>query len=905
MGVSARMKLYPLTNAHALTPEDVFASLESQFAGLTRLEAVARQAECGPNRLPTVQPPGPFQVFARQFLNPLIYILLIVGTLSLLMGEYSDAGFIYGILVLNAIIGTAQEYNAETSAHALRHITLTRAVVRRDGEDYEVDAAELVPGDIVLLEPGNKAPADIRLLSSYGLEVDESLLTGESLPVQKNAALLFPPDTVVADRKNMLYAGTLITRGRATGVVSATSLGTELGRIADSVIGKTAPKTPLIVRMERFTKIIAIFIGTVAVGIAAVLFMQGNTFSYVLMLAVGLGVSAIPEGLPVAITIALAIASRRMAGRNVVVRRLEAVEALGSCTFICADKTGTLTVNELTVRRLAFPGMAPWEITGAGTLPEGEIIIPTEVITQDWGTLIEPLCRTAVFCNEAFLGKRDEQWVTHGDKVDIALLVMAHKAGITRASLQTGVSKVGDIPFEPEQQYAASCHAVEGRQIISVKGAPERLLVMCTTMLTIDSLRPLDANAVEEQAYALAHDGYRVLAFATRVDICDAGTPFGRERLGDLTFLGFVGMIDPLRPEAKSAVQASMNAGMGVAMITGDHPITALAIARELGLAKDLADVMTGAMLKKAPNENTFDRLVANTKVFARVEPQQKLLIVQSKIRQNHFVAVTGDGVNDAPALKAAHVGVAMGKNGTDVARENADLIITDDRFSSIVAGIEEGRVAYANIRKVVYLLISTGAAEIVLFILSVLAGLPMPLTAVQLLWLNLVTNGIQDVALAFEAAEGDEMKRPPRPPNEPIFNRIMVERVALSAVVMGGIAFAFYINMMETGIPHPYAQNKTLLLMVLFENIMIGNCRSEIRSAFSISPLKNPLLITGTIIAQLIHLAAMHSVWFGPMLAVQPVSLGEWAISLMLASCALVTMEIHKYFKRRMAKKT
>ncbi len=897
------MKRHPPINAHTLAPEAIFTALGSRYAGLTRTEAEARQAEYGPNRLPAAQPPNLFQVFGRQFFNPLIYILLIVGTLSLLMGEYSDAGFIYGVLVLNALIGTAQEYNAETSAHALRQITVTRAVVRRDGEDHEVDAAELVPGDIILLEPGNKVPADIRLLSSYGLEANEALLTGESLPVEKNAALIFPLETAVADRRNMVYAGTLVDRGRALGIISATSLGTELGRIASSLIGRAAPKTPLVVRLERFTGIIAIFIGMVVAIIAGILFMQGNPFSYVLLLAVGLGVSAIPEGLPVAITIALAIASRRMAARNVVVRRLDAVEALGSCTFIFTDKTGTLTINELTVRQLVFPGMGPWEITGAGMLPEGEIIVPSEMVAQDWGMLIEPLCRTAIFCNEAFLGKRGEQWITHGDKVDIALLIMAHKVGMTRASLQAGVSKVGGIPYEPEQRYAAACHAVEGRQIISVKGALEQLLAMCTTMLTIDGARPMDPAAVEEQAHALARDGYRVLAFATRIDMCNADTPFSRDRLEGLTFLGIAGMVDPLRPEAKSAVQSSIKAGIGVAIITGDHPVTALAVARELGLAETSTEVVTGAMLKKAPDEETFDHMVADIRVFARVEPQQKLLIVQSKIRQKHFVAVTGDGVNDAPALKAAHVGVAMGASGTDVARETSDIIITDDRFSSIIAGIEEGRVAYANIRKVVYLLISTGVAEIVLFILSVLNGFPMPLTAVQLLWLNLVTNGIQDVALAFEAAEGDEMERPPRSSQERIFNSIMIERVMVSAAVMGGIAFVYYMNMMQTGISHPDAQNRTLLLMVLFENIMIGNCRSETRSAFTIGPLKNPFLITGTITAQIAHLAAMHSDWFGSVLGVRPVSLAEWITSLLLASSVLAIMEIFKYFRSRIAK--
>jgi Ca2+-transporting ATPase len=881
---------------------EVLASLHSSPGGLGHAEAAARLQRYGRNALPAAEPPGITLVFLHQFTSPLIYVLLAAALVSLAIREWSDAGFICAVLLLNAIIGTAQEYSAQRAASALQRLVTTRSRVLREGDADELDAEELVPGDIVLLESGERVPADMRLLASHDLEVDESLLTGESSAVFKQAEGLPPADSPPGDRVNMAFAGTLVNRGRAHGVVTGTALHTELGRIASAVLGRPPAKAPLLVRMERFTRRVAILIGVAALLMAGVALTRGMPLNEIFLLAVALAVSAIPEGLPVALTVALAISMRRMARRHVIVRRLLAVEALGSCTCIATDKTGTLTVNQLTARLLVFPGQEPWQVTGDSLTPEGSILTQRGTPLPEEETLLSWLCQAAVLANEGFLGHRERGWVHHGDAVDVALLVMAHKAGITRAETGNAMPEIATIPFESEHLFAASLNAKDNGQQAFVKGALERLLPMCSRMAAAGDPVPLDRSALETQAQTLAGQGYRVIALAAGGIELGPREAFSEEHLRHLTLVGLVGLIDPLRPEARAAVTACRAAGIRVAMLTGDHPATAFAIARELELVQGPADVVTGPQLKQATDAAALDRMTAQARVFARVEPQQKLDIVQSLQRNGHYVAVSGDGANDAPALRAAQVGVAMGKSGTDVARETADLIITDDNFASIVAGVEEGRIAYANVRKVIFLLISTGAAELVLFTLALLAGLPLPLLAVQLLWLNLVTNGIQDVALAFEPGEGDELRCPPRPPQEAIFNRIMIERVVLAALVIGCVAFMLFQWLLATGLPVDAARNGTLMLMVLFENIHVFNSRSERLSIFRHNPLRNPLLLFGTLAAQLIHIGAGYTPWLSDVLQIQPISPQHWLILLGLSLTILVSMELHKSLARRLA---
>jgi Ca2+-transporting ATPase len=886
--------------SHTETGQESLERLNTSSHGISQQEALQRLQQHGRNLLPQAASPSLLSIFFHQFASPLIYVLALAALLSLFLREWSDAGFIAAILLLNAIIGTFQEYSAQRAADALKQLMSSSCRIVREGDAYEVDAEELVPGDIVLLESGDRVPADIRLLSSCDLELDESLLTGESQSVLKNPEATLAFEIPLGDRVNMAFTATLVNRGRGRGVVVDTALDTELGLIASEVLGKKTAKPPLLRRMEVFTHWVAVLIAVAVLLLAAVALARGTPLSEIFMLAVALAVSAIPEGLPVALTIALAVGMRRMAKRNVIIRQLMAVESLGSCTFIATDKTGTLTINQLTARQLFFYGCGCCSVTGDSLVPDGTVVGQQSEGQSVDQALLERLCRAAVRTNEGFLGHRDGSWVHHGDAVDVALLVMAHKVGVIQAEVLDETPEVATIPFESEHQFSASLNLSNGERILSVKGALERLLPMCSKMAACEGDVALDQTVLMQQAQQMASQGYRVIAIADGEIEFEGQQMLSREHLQGLTLLGLVGMIDPLRPEAKDAIASCRDAGIKVAMITGDHPATALSIAQELGLAKDRSEVVTGLELRQAKQGDRLDEVVAQAVVFARVEPSQKLEIIQSLQQSGHFVAMSGDGANDAPALRAAEVGVAMGRSGSDVARETAELILTDDNFTSIVAGIEEGRVAYANVRKVIFLLISTGAAELVLFALALLFSMPLPLVAVQLLWLNLVTNGIQDVALAFEPAEGHELNHPPRPPKEPIFNRLMVERVILSALVIGTLAFVIFWWLLEQGYSLDEARNGTLLLLVLFENIHAFNSRSESRSVFSQNPLANPLLLFGIVMAQLVHIGAMYTPWLNDVLGVQPISAHYWGQLLLVALILLVVMEGHKLWRAR-----
>ncbi len=831
---------------HALDLQTVMSRLLTQPGGLSETEAARRLEVHGPNELPTRPPPKWWLILLRQFRSPIIYILVIAAAISVGTGHISDAGFIATVVGLNALIGGFQEFRADRSARSLQQLLQVRALSLREGEPTEIEARRVVPGDVVLLEPGNRVPADLRLISSRGLGVDESLLTGESTAVEKDAAWTasgeMPTDSVLAgpgfqhaeaggkaaipkwsagpgrevalaEQRNMAFAGSIVVRGRGRGVVVATGAATQVGRLALDVLTTVVGKPPLMIRLERFTRVV----GAAAVASAAALAAIGVSFhgaavTEMLVFGIALAVAAIPEGLPVAITIALAVGARRMAKRRVIVRRLHAVEGLGSCTLIASDKTGTLTCNELTVRRIRPADGRLFEASGEGFSPDSGTIAAGGASGgadgRDGG--LQRLLCIGVLCNEATLHRAEDRWVWHGDPTDVALLTAARKAGIEQEATLEALPLVESIAFEPERRYAASFHAEPDGILLAVKGAPECVLPMCD----LDApTRQRHLRAAEE----MARDGFRVLALAEgRAATADAsGAPHEPRHL---RFAGFVGMIDPLRAGVREAVAECKRAGVTVSMVTGDHPVTALAIARELGMADSPEQVVTGEQLERCPPEELAG-LVARTRVFARVAPHQKLQIVEAAKRAGHFVAVTGDGVNDAPALRSANVGVAMGRSGTDLARESSDLVITDDNFATIVAGVEEGRVAYDNIRKVVLLLLSTGAAEVVVVALGVIAGTPLPLLPVQLLWLNLVTNGIQDVALALEPNEGDVMRRRPRKSGEPIINRLMVRNTLSSAVLMGVIGFGVFLWMLRAGWSESGARNGLLLLMVLFEN--------------------------------------------------------------------------------------
>ena len=887
--------------AHSVKPDECCDVLQTRSQGLRDDEVQTRLQLFGPNSLPRSKGAGPFRIFIRQFANPLIYILLFATILSILVKEWTDAGFILIVLLVNALIGAIQEYQAQRSAEALERLVSLDADVIRNAIPQRIKAEQLVPGDIVLVESGTKIPADIRLILEHDLSVDESLLTGESEANHKNSHQLFPASTPVADRSNMLFGGTMVVKGRGTGVVVATGESTELGKIAYDVQSAQQAPPPLMLRMKSFTAWVGIAYLLVISIIAAIAWVQGAELLNILLIAVALAVAAIPEGLPVAITVALAVGMSRMAKSNVIIRRLVAAEALGSCTMIASDKTGTLTVNRLTARCIQFPGSDELAITGEGYEVTGKIVPSEKESSIGINRNAERLARIGVLCNEASMYRQAEGWKFRGDTVDIALMIFGWKLGVRQTNLLTENPLVDLIPYESEKMFAASLNTLQdGDCQVSVKGAAERVLPMCSRMIGPNGEQVIDVDAITGQAEALASKGYRVLALADKLTR-ELNGSLQESQLEGMCFVGLVGLIDPPRQEAKEAIRLCRAAGMSVVMVTGDHPITALAIAQQIGLAEQESSVVTGKDLESArqQSEASYKELLLRSTIYARIDPHQKLQIVQTLRESGHFVAVTGDGANDAPALRAANVGVAMGQHGTDIARESSEIIITDDNFASLVAGIREGRIAYSNVRKVIFLLISTGAVEIVAFILSLAAGLPLPLTAIQLLWLNLVTEGIQDVALAFEPGEGNEMNKPPRPPNQPIFDRLMIERVVISALTMGILTFiVFWYQYSVLGVSLEASRNIALLFLVMFENIQVFNSRSETRSIIHQPFFSNRLLIVGTIGAQLLHIAALYTPGLSDLLDVQPVSLDQWLLLMVTALSMLFIMELHKWWR-------
>jgi len=887
---------------HALATADVEAALGTSGSGLTETEAAVRLERDGPNALEEIKPPSNLAILVHQFQSPLIYILLLAAAVTILLGEYIDAGVIAAVLALNATIGFVQERGAERSVRALMGLVAPRAHVVRDGVEREIASEELVVGDLVTLESGRRVPADLRLVTTTALAIDESLLTGESVPAGKRDRVL-DEAVVVADRKNMAWNGSVVTTGRARGYVVATGIRTELGRIAESIRTEHGAETPLQRRMSRFAKIIGLVVGTSALASIVIGVAIGESLTDMFMVAVALAVAAVPEGLPVVFTITLALGVRRMAHRRAIVRRLPAVETLGSTTVIGSDKTGTLTENRMTVQQVWLPDGTTITVPhghGSGAGSSGAADAGGHGSGAEPGGSLRLALAAGVLANEATARPTgDGDYETHGDPTESALLVAAHRLGLDPEAMRADEETVRELPFEPERRYSAAWSRRAGTTTVYVKGAPERLLELATAAEGPHGPIDLDRESILDAAHEMAGRGLRVLAMAYRHDVqvptdgADVPDPEG------LVFAGLQGMMDPPRDGVLESITSCQRAGIRVVMITGDHAATARAIAAQLGIAGDAAPVLTGVELAEL-DEAALREQVAAISVYARVAPDQKLRIVKALQSRGEVVAVTGDGVNDAPALKAAEIGVAMGQEGTDIAREAADVVLADDNFSSIYAAVEEGRVTFANLRKVTFFLISTGAAAILLILASLVLGWPLPMLPAQLLWLNLVTNGLQDVALAFEPGEPDAARKPPRPRREGVISALLWERTVIAGIVMGvGTLLMFRWELDQTGSLEA-ARTVALTTMVLFQAFQAFNARSETRSVLRMSPLTNPFLLASVVGALTIHAAALYLPPTQLILRVVPIDIEAWARIVLVAATLVVAMEIHKAVRRR-----
>ena len=882
-------------NWYQLTVKETFEKLRASESGLSNSEIKERLLQFGPNKFIEEEKISRLKILVHQFTSTLIYILLIAGVVTIFLNEYIDSGVIFAVVILNAIIGYIQEYKAEESVRALKKMVVPKAKVLREGKEKEINSEELVPGDIVLLASGVRVPADLRLFKTIELRVEEATLTGESLPAEKATSLIKEENLTPGDQKNMAFMGTIVVSGRAKGIVVETGHSTVLGQIATEVREVAVVKTPLQYKLMRFARLIGILVIAFSALIFGAGILLGEKASEMFMIAVATAVSAIPEGLPVAVTIVMAIGVARMARRNAVIRKLPAVETLGSTTVIGSDKTGTLTKNEMTVR-VVYDGEKAYRIGGIGYEPKGEIRYQLEPVDIKASANLLMVFRIGMLCNESNIYEEEGEFKVDGDPTEGALIVSAMKAGLNLIEETRHYPQTAIIPFESEYGYMATLHRHGGKKFIFVKGAPEKILDMCTECVVKDRI---ETKEILNKAHLFAREGMRVLAMAYKEAPHDIDEITHHDVDGNLVYVGFQGMIDPPRTDVMDAVKGCKKAGIKVVMITGDHAATASAIAKMLGISSEESGVMTGKEIEAMSDDELFNK-VKDISVFARVSPKHKLRIVEQLIRYGEIVAVTGDGVNDAPALRAAHIGIAMGKSGTDVAKEASDMVLADDNFASIFAAVEEGRVVYDNIKKVTLFLISCGFGELIAIIGTIVMGYPIPYIPAQILWLNLVTNGLQDVALAFEPAEKGVLNRHPRNPKQGILSSLMVQRTALMGITLAAGTLFLFISNLNSGVPLERARTIALTTMVFFQFYQAFNCRSETRSIFRMSPISNPLLFISMIAAFLAQLSVIYVPAFQWVFRTVPITINEWVQIFMVSTTVILVVEMDKWIRGR-----
>ena len=896
------------TDWHAIGVDQALEKLNATSQGLTEQSVRQRLQQFGPNELPEIKRNGPLIRLLLQFHNVLIYILIVAGIVKAALGSWVDAGVIFAVVIVNGIIGFVQEGRAEKALDAIRQMLSLKATLRRDGQRVSVPTSEIVPGDVVLLASGDKVPADLRLIESRELRIDEAMLTGESVPAEKNIDAL-ASETALGDRYSLAFSGTLVTSGRGVGVVVKTGEATELGKISNLVSATTAITTPLIAKVNRFAHFLAILIVVVA-GLTIVIGYSMGRMSLIdlFFAAIALAVAAIPEGLPAIMTIVLAIGVRRMANRNAIIRRLAAVDTLGALTVICSDKTGTLTRNEMTVTSVAIAdGIV--DVSGTGYQPEGELSLNDQSLNLDDFSHLRMLLQAGILCSEADLTEENGVWRTSGDPMEGALLTLAAKAGLPFQQQRQTWETLDVIPFESENRFMATLHPVPkgeaaatklGQRLAFIKGAPERILDCCHQVLTADGAREIDVNEWHQLEQQMANNGQRVLALACKSLKADAQQLDFESVQQDLMLLGLTGIIDPPRDEAIAAVQQCQGAGIRVVMITGDHALTARAIGQKLNIG-DGQTATTGAEID-ALDEPQLIETARRCSVFARVSPEHKLRLVEAIQANRQVVAMTGDGVNDAPALKRADVGIAMGLKGTEVTKEAAEMVLADDNFASIAKAVEEGRTVFDNLRKALLFILPTNGGEALTILAAILLGFVLPMTPVQVLWVNMITAVTLGLALAFEPPERDVMKRKPRDPSAHLLSRYFIWRILFVSVIMCVGTFGIFSWARLEGFAEDYARTLAVNTIVMFEAFYLFNTR------FLTAPILNRQGLLGSrpvlISVALVIIFQILFTYFGPLQSIMgstAITAKDWLKIVLIASSVLWIVEIEKWVMSRL----
>ncbi len=893
---------------HAVEARDSVALLDTREEGLSQAEAAQRLIQHGANTIVVARPDGPLLLLLRQLNSPLLFVLLGSGAIALFLGKVTDGAVVLGVVVLNAIIGFIQEYRAQKAITALSQMVPETATVRREGRVAHIPAAEIAPGDIVLLQSGDRVPADLRLLAVKNLQVDESALTGEAVPVAKHV-MTVPEDSGLGDRTCMSYGGTMVTYGTGVGVVAATGSGTELGRISALLRQTDVLATPLTRSMAR----VSLWLTFVILGVTAILFgvgwLRGYSIADATVAAISLAVAAIPEGLPAIITIALAIGVRRMARRRVIIRSLPAVETLGSTTVICSDKTGTLTRNEMTVQSIWTPSGA-FQVKGVGYEPEGHLLKDGASVDSPPSEVVD-VVRAGALCNDSALRlSPEERWVAEGDPTEVALIVAARKLGLTEEALSEQWPRLDTIPFESERQLMGTLHrSPDNRQVIFVKGAPEVVFARCSPEAHGHAPAQAELRCAVE---ALAATGLRVLGMALKTVDEPLAQLEERHLEGGFRFLGLQGMSDPPRQEAIAAIGECKRAGIRVKMITGDHAATAAAIGKQLNLGADRA-VVTGNELARLSDEE-LKTTAASADLFARVAPEHKLRLVRALQENGEVVAMTGDGVNDAPALKRADIGVAMGITGTAVSRQASDMVLTDDNFASIVSAIEEGRRVFDNLVKSLVFVLPTNIGEALVVLVAVMlfpveGGNPtMPILPVQILWVNLVATVALALPLAFEAMEPNVMGRPPRVPHAPILDAFVLARTTYVAVLMAAGAIGLFVFELGLGLDKGLgqamamkeAQTAAVTAIIAFQVFYLLSCRSLKRTVFSIGVFSNPLVYVGVGVIILLQVGFIYLPFMQHLFGSAGLGLEAWLRATLVGAAVWPVVALEKAVRRR-----